>query len=64
MDRFNRQLLQRTRLIKGWTQQKLAEEAGLSKGAVARVEGGRTSRPDTIYRVAQALGLDMERVVE
>lgn len=41
-----------------WTQQRLADEAGVSRGVVARIEGGHGDRVTvrTLIRVAAALG--------
>jgi transcriptional regulator with XRE-family HTH domain len=45
---------------KGWGQDKLAEESGVSRPTIQRWENGRTGTPDpdNARRVFQALGLD------
>ena len=43
----------------GWTQEKLADEAGLSVHKVKEMERGRARRLDTIRAVAWAMGLDV-----
>jgi predicted ATPase/DNA-binding XRE family transcriptional regulator len=55
-------LVQRYRLAVGWTQEELAERAGLSARAISDLERGVKSQPrlDTVRRLAQALQLDEE----
>lgn len=45
----------------GWTQQRLAEESGLSVNGVIKLENDQTARPRdiTLHRLAQALGIDV-----
>lgn len=43
-----------------WTQQKLAERAGVSRPSVARVERGDDVSTATLEKVAAALGLRLE----
>ena len=52
-------LLRRSRLRAGWTQETLAERAGISTRAVSDLERGlnRTPHRDTLARLADALGL-------
>jgi transcriptional regulator with XRE-family HTH domain len=53
------QLLAAHRRRRGWTQEKLAEEAGLSPDTIAKVETGQTgARFPVIERLAQALDVD------
>ncbi len=45
------------RLTREWSQQQLAEAAGVSRPTVARVEGGEDVSTATLEKVAAALGL-------
>ncbi|HEV2891939.1 MAG TPA: helix-turn-helix transcriptional regulator [Frankiaceae bacterium] len=43
---------------RGWTQEVLAEAAGMGRGYLAEIEGGRRAATiDTIHRIAIALGV-------
>lgn len=47
-----------------WSQQRLAERAGIARATVYRLEAcRRPSTADTLFRVAHALGLDMKDLV-
>lgn len=47
-----------------WSQNKLASKSGIARASVYRVEGGdHPIRPDTLYRIAHALCLDMRDLV-
>src|SRR4051794_38332039 len=52
-------LLRRSRLAADWTQEELAERAGLSKRGISDLERGARTRPqrETIQRLVAALGL-------
>lgn len=44
------------RRAKGWTQERLAKEAGVSRDSLMKLEGGvREPRPSTVRKVAEAL---------
>ena len=45
------------RLTRKWSQQQLAEAAGVSRPTVARMEGGEDVSTATLEKVAAALGL-------
>jgi transcriptional regulator with XRE-family HTH domain len=45
----------------GWTQQRLAEAAGTTQSAIARLESGRTSPAfDDVIRLLRIMGLDLD----
>jgi transcriptional regulator with XRE-family HTH domain len=48
---------------RGWTIRELARRAGLSVGAVHRVEAGETASLATYVQLARALGLDLDPVL-
>jgi transcriptional regulator with XRE-family HTH domain len=48
----------------GFSQPQLADRAGVTLQALRNVEGGNTSRPRTIERVARALGLTPMQLYE
>lgn len=53
------------RLSRGWSQQRLAEMAGLCKDAITRVERGhRKPRLDTLSRIATAVGFPLTKLVD
>lgn len=55
----------RLREAKGWTQQRLAEEAGLSQPYVANVEAGRYGASLTVAQaLAQALGVTVDALLK
>lgn len=49
--------LQRTRLARGWSQAELAQQAGVSKRTVERLEQGTSVQLGNWLRVLQAMGL-------
>ena len=49
--------LARHRLDRNWSQEELAEEAGVSKRTVERLEAGRSVQLSNLLRVLRALGL-------
>jgi ribosome-binding protein aMBF1 (putative translation factor) len=49
----------------GWSQQQLAEKVGVQQSAIARIEnGGAIPRIDTLIKIANALGLKVQLVVD
>jgi transcriptional regulator with XRE-family HTH domain len=57
--------LRRLRNSKGWSQQKLAEEARLSFTVISKVEQGVTTDPSisSLVKIADALGVTLDEVV-
>jgi transcriptional regulator with XRE-family HTH domain len=54
----------RARLVRGWTQAKLAEMIERSPAAISAIENGRYEpSPTTMKRIADVLGLDMDELV-
>lgn len=53
------------RLEKGWSQEHLAEAAGLSRDAISRIErGDRQPSLDTLQRIANALEVTLSSLVD
>jgi transcriptional regulator with XRE-family HTH domain len=50
-------VLQELRINRGLSQRQLAEKAGLSPGAVWRVEQRGSGRPNTLKKIADVLGV-------
>lgn len=55
--------MRRTRMQQQLSIRQLAEKAGISKTSVVQVESGRTSRRSTYLKVAQVLGLHLDRLL-
>ena len=49
----------------GWSQQKLAEKAGLSYNAITKIEQGAAKQPtiQTMIKIADAFGVTLDEVV-
>lgn len=49
----------------GWSQQKLAERAGLSYNAVTKIEQGAAKKPtiQTMIKIADAFGVSIDELV-
>jgi transcriptional regulator with XRE-family HTH domain len=56
--------LKALRKEKGWSQQKLAEKAGLSINAVTKIEQGLAESPTlkTLVKLADALGVSLDEL--
>ena len=50
----------------GWSQQKLAEKAGLSYNTITKIEQGAATMPtiQTVVKIADAFGISMDEVLE
>ena len=57
--------LKKLRHKKGWTQEKLAREAGISFHTFIKIENGRTKNPKikTLIKIAKALGVSLDKLV-
>ena len=57
--------VKKLRKSKGWSQQKLAEKAGLSFNTVSKIEQGFAKQPtmQTLIKLADALGITLDRLV-
>ena len=53
------------RAKKGWTQQKLAEVAGMSYVTITKIEQGRAKEPtiQSMVKLADALGVSLDALV-
>jgi len=54
--------VRQVRLCRGWSQEKLAREAGLSYQTVIRTEAGKHMSELTMYRLARALDVDVDEL--
>ena len=50
------------RVAKRWTQEKLAEESGLSRKTIERAEGGTRVAVESVRRIADALGVTLNEI--
>jgi transcriptional regulator with XRE-family HTH domain len=57
--------LKNLREQKGWTQEKLAQEAGISYHSVIKIERGfiKDPRIGTVINLAKALGVSLDKIV-
>jgi transcriptional regulator with XRE-family HTH domain len=58
--------LQKLRLEKFWSRDELAEKSGIHRDHIGRLERGEggSSRPPTVRRLAEALGVDPHELLE
>lgn len=56
--------LRRLRALRGWTQERLAEESGISVNGIIKIENGSTTKPriNTITKLANALGIGLDEL--
>lgn len=59
------QRIKQVRKKVGWSQQKLAEKAGLSLAVITKIEQGVAKRPSiqTMVKLADALGISLDELV-
>lgn len=57
--------LKKLRKKKGWTQERLARETGISFHTLIKIENGRTKNPKikTLIKLAKALGVSLDKLV-
>lgn len=57
--------IKKFRKQKGWSQQKLAEETGLSFNAITKIEQGLAKHPTlkTLIKLADVFGVTMDNLV-
>ncbi|OZG70413.1 hypothetical protein BTA51_26005 [Hahella sp. CCB-MM4] len=55
--------LQRIRAAKGWSRKKLADEAGLTEGAITKIEHGSDPKAVSIKRLVIALGCTADELL-
>ncbi len=58
--------LKKLRQKKGWSQEKLAREAGISYNTLIKIERGGIKNPklETVIKLAKALGVSIEKLLE
>lgn len=52
--------IRQAREDRGWSQSNLAEQTGLSRPTIARIEAGHHVRMGTLEKAAEVLGLSLE----
>ena len=57
-------VLYKQRKLRGWTQQQVANLLGVNVATISRIETGKRKTGSTIKRLADALEVDMEEVLE
>lgn len=62
--RYNRQRIDRERMLKGWTRRHLGELAGVSENMVGQFLNHSVGTPRTVKKLADALGLEMSAILE
>ena len=57
--------LQKLRNKKGWSQERLAREAGISYNTLIKIERGGIKNPklETLIKLARALGVSLDKLV-
>lgn len=57
--------LRKYRMEKGWSQEKLSREAGISYQTLVKIERGSIENPkiETILKLGKALGISLDKLV-
>jgi len=65
MENFG-EVIRRERTARGWSQQRLANEAGLNRSHVTTIEGGSIDMPQlkTVQALARAFGVLPQQLIE
>jgi transcriptional regulator with XRE-family HTH domain len=61
--RYDVTLIRRERMLRGWSQTRLAELSGVAVSTIHNVERGRYGKPSTIRRIADLLNIDMRELL-
>jgi DNA-binding XRE family transcriptional regulator len=56
-------VVRKSRVEKMWTLEELAQKSGVSEMTIAQIERGRAAYPGTIKKVASALGVGIESII-
>ena len=58
--------LKKLRKQKGWSQEKLAREAGISYQTLIKIEQGRIKNPklETLIKLSKALGVSLDKLIK
>ena len=58
-------IIRENRKKRGWTQQKLAEEAGLCYAIICKIEQGISQEPtiNTLIKIADAFDINMDELI-
>jgi transcriptional regulator with XRE-family HTH domain len=64
--RVKHDVIRYVRMQRHWSQQKLAEKAGMSLGQISRIESGKIAAPHfpTIEKIATALDIEEDDLIE
>ncbi len=64
--KINGKKLQELRLARFWSRDELAEKAGIHRDHIGRLErgGNHNSRPPTVRKLAEALGVEPQELVD
>ena len=60
--KYNRQKIERERVLKGWSRSTLAKKIGVNPSTISNLLAGKTGNIETIKKIADALGIDMKEI--
>jgi transcriptional regulator with XRE-family HTH domain len=61
--RYNIKQITKRRMQKGWSKIRLAKAVNLDPKTITNLEAGRGGKPETVAKVANVLGLRIDRLV-